>query len=83
MKIILMIVLLLNGSAFSAVEESSTSSDSTETGLFRMIMELTGREERSWARPIERMDMDKILELMETGLITFHRADWYVIVDDE
>lgn len=83
MKIILLTVLLLVGSAFSAGEESSTSSDSTDTGLFSMIMELTGREERSWAKPIEHMDMDRMLELMEMGLITFHRADWYVMVDDE
>ena len=83
MKIILLTVLLLIGSAFSTVEESCASSDSTDTGLFSMIMELTGIEERSWAKAIERVDMDRILELMEMGLITFHRADWYVIVDDD
>lgn len=83
MKIILLTVPLLVGSAFSDGEESSTSIDSTDIWLFSMIMELTGREERSWAKPIEYVDMDKMLELMTMGLITFHSADWYVMVDDE
>ena len=83
MKTFLLTILLLIGSAFSDGEESSTSSDSTDAGLFSMIMELIGSEDRSWAKPIEYVDMDRMLELMEMGIITFHKAEWYAVIDDE
>ncbi len=80
MKIVLLIVLLLTVSAFSESEESLSEEDSTDTGLFELIMECTVR---SWARPIESVNMDRIMELIENGLVSFHRADWYVVVEDE
>jgi len=83
MKTIVLTVLFLVGSVFSSAEESSISSDNTDRGLFSLIMEFAVSEGRLWARSIEHVDMDRMLELMETGLVTFHKADWYVIVDDE
>lgn len=83
MKTVLLIVLLLTVSAFSEGEDSLSEEDSTDTGLFELIMELTGTTVRSWARPIESVNMDRIMELIENGLVSFHRADWYAIVEDE
>ncbi len=83
MKTVLLIALFLTCSAFSEGDESPTAGDSTDTGLFDRIMELAGSTVRSWAKPIEYVDMDWMLELMERGLLTYHEADWYVVVDDE
>jgi hypothetical protein len=83
MKTILLIVLLLTGSVFPYEGESPSTENSTEIDLFGLIMELTGIEERSWAKPIEHVDMDRMFELMEMGLITFHEAEWYAKVDDD
>lgn len=38
-------------------------------------------ESRPWARPIHRVDMDRMREFKETGLLTFHQASWVVEVD--
>lgn len=82
MKTALFIVLFLVCSAFAEGEDSLSKSD-TDAGLFELIMELTGRTERSWAKPIECVDMDRMMELIENGLVSFHKADWYAVVDDE
>ena len=80
MKTILLIVLLFAGSAFPEAEEAP----STGTGLFSRLMEMiTSSEERSWAKPIEHVDMDRMYELLEAGLVSFHTADWYAEVDEE
>ncbi|NOQ21037.1 MAG: hypothetical protein GQ565_00095 [Candidatus Aegiribacteria sp.] len=81
--LLLIVVLFLTGSAFSEGEDSHSTEDSTHTGLFELIMELTGSTVRSWAKPIEYVDMDRMMELIESGLISFHKADWYAVVDDE
>ncbi len=83
MKTILLTVLLLIGSAFSEGEESLPTGESAYTGLLGLIMELTDRTDRSWAKPIENADMDRIIELIENGLVSCHKADWYAVVDDE
>ncbi len=83
MKTVLLIVLFLVCSAFAEGEDSLSKSDSTDAGLFELIMELTGSTGRFWAKPIECVDMDRILELMESGFLSFHKADWYAVVDDE
>ncbi|MCD4709000.1 MAG: hypothetical protein K8S62_14820 [Candidatus Sabulitectum sp.] len=82
MKTILLTVLLLFGSVLPEAEESSSSRDGSITGLFDRLMNLTFSETRSWARPIERVDMDRMVELMEAGFVTFHAADWYAVVDE-
>ena len=81
--LLLIVVLLLTGSAFSEWEEQLSTGDSSDTGLFELIMELTGSTVRSWAKPIEYVDMDRMMELIESGLISVHKADWYAVVDDE
>ncbi len=83
MKTVLLTLLLLAGSAFSEGDESHSTEDSTHTGLFELIMELTGSTVRSWAKPIEYVNMDRMMELIESGLVSFHKADWYAVVDDE
>ena len=37
--------------------------------------------ERSWAKPIETVDLDFFRHLFETGFLTDHEADWYVVID--
>lgn len=83
MKTVLLIVLLLAVSAFSEGEDSLSKGDSTDTGLFELIMELADSTVRSWARPIESVNMDRMMELIESGLISFHIAEWYAVLDDE
>lgn len=83
MKTVLLIALFLTCSAFTEGEDSLSKSDSTYTGLFDLIMELTGSTVRSWAKPIEYVNMDRMMELIESGLVSFHKADWYAVVDDE
>ena len=82
MKTILLIVLLLACSALPAGEESSSTTDSIDIEIFGLIIEISSSEERSWAKPIEHVDMERILELMDAGLVTFHEADWYAVVDE-
>ncbi len=83
MKTVLLTVLLLAGLAFSEGDEALSTGESTYTGLFDLIMELTGSTDRSWAKPIENADMDRIIELIENGLVSCHKAEWYAVVDDE
>jgi hypothetical protein len=83
MRTILLTVLLLISSVFPDAGESPSEEDSTGTGLIGLIMELASSEGRSWARPIERVDMDRMLELMEMGFITFHTADWFAVLSND
>jgi len=83
LKTALLIALFLTCSAFTEGEEQPSAEDSTDTGLFDLIMELTGSTVRSWAKPIEYVNMDRMMELLESGLVSFHKADWYAVVDDE
>lgn len=83
MKSILLIVMLLLGSILSEAEEAASAGDSTDTGLFGLIMNMVSGEVRPWAKPIEYVDMDRILELKDAGLITFHEAEWYAVINDE
>lgn len=83
MKTASLIALLLAFPAFPEGEDSLSRGNSTDTGLFELIMELTGSTERSWAKPIEYVDMDRMMELIESGLLSFHKADWYAVVDNE
>jgi hypothetical protein len=81
--LLLIVILFLTGSAISEGEDSRSETDSSDTGLFSLIMELTSSTVRSWAKPIESVDMGRIMEMIENGLISFHKADWYAVVDDE
>ena len=83
MKSLLLIFLLLTAWAISEGEDSLSESDSSGTGLFELIIELTGSTVRSWAKPIESVDMDRMMELIENGLVSLHEADWYAVVDNE
>jgi len=83
MNTVLAIVLLLAASVLSGGDESPSAGDITDSWLFDIITDISSDEERSWAKPIKSVDMDRMLELMETGLLTFHKADWFAEVDDE
>ncbi len=64
-------------------KETESRRDSTGAGLLSFIMKITADDTRSWAKPIEHIDLDRILELKRAGLVTFHEADWYAVIDDE
>lgn len=76
----LLMFLILTG---AVPEESQSEQDSTDSGLFQLLVRMAGSDEiRSWAKPIENVDMERMLELFESGIITFHTADWYAEKDD-
>ncbi|MCK4671964.1 MAG: hypothetical protein KAT47_05410 [Candidatus Aegiribacteria sp.] len=75
----LLMFLILAG---AVPEESRSEQDSTDSGLFQFLVRMVGSEIRPWAKPIENVDMERMLELVESGIITFHTADWYAEKDD-
>ena len=83
MKKVPLIVMLLAASVLLGGDESPSGGDIADSCLFDMITDISSDEERSWAKPIVSVDMDRMLELIETGLLTFHKADWFAEVDDE
>jgi len=83
MKFILFILLFLACSGICSEETLSSPEDSTDTGLFGLILDLASTEARFWAKPIEHADMERIIDLIEAGLLTSHKADWYAQVDEE
>ena len=81
--ILLSFLLFLCSVSSDAGEEAESSRDSTDAGLLSLIMNMSAGDARLWAKPIEHINLDRILELKQTGLITFHEADWYSVIDDE
>ncbi len=75
----LFMFLVLSG---AVPEEPLTEQDSTGSGLFQILVRMVGSEIRPWAKPIESVDMERMFELFESGIITFHTADWYAEKDD-
>ncbi|MCK5065150.1 MAG: hypothetical protein KAQ97_07705 [Candidatus Fermentibacteraceae bacterium] len=79
LALFLLMFLILTG----AVPEGSRSDqESTDSGLLQFLVRTVGSEIRPWAKPIENVNMERMLELFESGLITFHAADWYAQEDD-
>lgn len=76
-------LLMLSVLASSVPEESPSEQNSTDSELFQVLVRMIGSEIRSWAKPIENVDMEQMLELLESGIITFHKADWFVEKDDQ
>ncbi len=76
----LLVFLILTG---TVPEEFRSEQDSTDSGLFQILVRMAGGYEiRPWAKPIESVDMEWMMELFESGNITFHTADWYTEKDD-
>ena len=75
----LLMFLILTG---AVPEEFQSEQDSTDSGLFQFLVRMVRSEIRPWAKPIENVDMERMLELFESGIITFHTADWFVEKDD-
>ncbi len=75
----LLMFLILTG---TVPEEHRDEQDSTDSGLFQLLVRMVESEIRPWAKPIENVDMERMLELFESGIITFHTADWYAEKDD-
>ncbi|MBN2587616.1 MAG: hypothetical protein JXA64_04950 [Candidatus Fermentibacteraceae bacterium] len=67
----------------SAVLGAAGGAEDSESAVIRLLREFTGLEDRPWAKPIETVDMDLMLELVESGWVTFHDADWFVVKEDE
>jgi hypothetical protein len=67
----------------SAVFGAGRTAEESEPAIFRFFREFTDLEDRPWAKPIETVDMDLMLELFENGWITFHGADWFVERENE
>ena len=82
MKALVFILLMSLILAGAAPEEPRSEQDSTESGLFQFLVRAAGCETRPWAKPIENVDMERMFELFESGIITFHTADWYAEKDD-
>ena len=72
--------VLLSTVAWGVADEDTGG---TESGLARLLRGLTEGTERAWAKPIEEIDMDRMRELLEMGLVTFHEAEWYVEVEED
>lgn len=79
LALFLLMFLILTG---AVPEGSKSDQDSTDSGLFQFLVRVVGSEIRPWAKPIKNVDMDRMLELFESGIITFHTAYWYVEKDD-
>lgn len=79
LALFLLMFLILTG---AVSEESQSEQDSTDSGLFQILIHMARSEIRPWAKPIENVDMEWMLELFESGMITFHKADWFVEKDD-
>ncbi|MCD4848649.1 MAG: hypothetical protein K8R76_10720 [Candidatus Aegiribacteria sp.] len=79
LALFLLMFLILTG---AVPEEPLPEQDSTGSGLLQILVRMAGSEIRPWAKPIENVDMDRMLELFESGIITFHTADWYAEKDD-
>lgn len=76
---LLLTSLILTG---TVQEEPRSERDSTDSGLFQLLVRMVESDIRPWAKPIENVDMERMLELFESGIITFHTADWYAEKDD-
>ncbi|MBD3277436.1 MAG: hypothetical protein GF388_03965 [Candidatus Aegiribacteria sp.] len=72
--------ILLSSGALGLEDEDMDGAESGLAGLFRGLTEGT---ERAWAKPIEEVDMERMRELLEMGLIAFHEAEWYVKVEED
>lgn len=74
------LVLLLSFSLWMDAKPPSPEEDSGS-----LLARFTGllEERRAWARPIHSVDMERMRELKEMGLLTFHRASWAVEVDPD
>jgi len=82
MKALTLILLMFPVLAGAVPEGNQSDQESGDSGLFQFLVRTVGSEIRPWAKPIESVDMDRILELFEIGLITFHTADWFAEEDD-
>ena len=79
LALFLLMFLILTG---AVSEEFQSEQDSTDSGLFQFLVRMVRSEIRPWAKPIENVDMERMLELFESGIITFHTADWFIEKDD-
>ncbi len=64
------------------VNDGKSPSEEGDEGFLSGIIDLV-EENRPWAKPIHRVDMDRMRELKEMGLLTFHQASWFVEVDPD
>jgi hypothetical protein len=78
MKVLIAIVIVLVGQS-----PDTGVSSSENTGLLGQILEMLQDEDRSWAKPIEQIDTGEVLEKIDTGILSYHKADWFVKVDSD
>ncbi len=63
---------------FMQMNDDSARPDST--GFLQRLEEMVRSGDRTWAKPIETVDLDRILELVRQGTLVFHEAEWYTVV---
>lgn len=83
MKICMTGLIVLMSFSLWLKDGKSPSVGEDEGGFLSGFIDLA-EASRPWAKPIHRVDMERMRELKEMGLLTFHQASWYVeVVPDE
>jgi hypothetical protein len=63
---------------FLQMTEDTSAPDSGD--FLHRLEEMVRNGERAWAKPIETVDLQRILELVQQGTLVFHEAEWYAVV---
>lgn len=82
MKICIAALMVLMSFSMRVKDGKSPTGEEDDGGFLSGFIGLV-EENRPWARPIHRVDMERMRELKESGLLTFHRASWAVEVDPD
>ncbi len=52
-------------------------------GRYPYLERLVRHGELTWAKPIETVDMDLIMSLIDSGFLSSKEAEWYVRVEED
>jgi len=82
MIFLLLLFLIRIDEQVPAAAAESRDGSGTAGALMQIIEEVMEGDSRPWAKPITEMDSHRIQDLVDRGILVFHRALWFVEKDD-
>lgn len=67
----------------TGMPDGEDGSDGDFFGSYPYLERLVLHGELTWAKPIETVDMDLIMSLIDSGFLSSKEAGWYVRIEEE